>query len=180
MSFILAEREVDMRGAMDEGAAACASGLMLVDGIKGRLTTLCTHEAELGVELCELEAQHAMKMQATHKEAVQQVTAKRDAVRAAIKATENELDEAVNAPVSGGRDPTEWLPDELMLMVLERVPFATMWSGACEGVCQMSDVGAAHRERLDRACGSSEKGGGRRTRRARSRFTSREVCMRSP
>jgi len=136
MSFILAEREVDMRGAMDEGAAACASGLMLVDGIKGRLTTLCTHEAELGVELCELEAQHAMKMQATHKEAVQQVTAKRDAVRAAIKATENELDEAVNAPVSGGRDPTEWLPDELMLMVLERVPFATLWSGACERVCQ--------------------------------------------
>jgi hypothetical protein len=62
--------------------------------------------------------------------------AKREAVRAEIKAAQSELDAAVNAPVSGGRDPTEWLPDELMFMVLERVPFATLWSGACEGVCQ--------------------------------------------
>jgi hypothetical protein len=48
---------------------------------------------------------------------------------------ESELDEAVNAPVSGGRDPTEWLPDELMLTVLERLPFTTLWGGACERVC---------------------------------------------
>jgi hypothetical protein len=64
------------------------------------------------------------------------VTAKREAVCVEIKATESELDAAVNAPVCGGRDPTEWLPDELMLMVLERVQFATLWSGVCERVCQ--------------------------------------------
>jgi hypothetical protein len=82
------------------------------------------------VELSELQT-------AKKRLAMKRVKAKREAVRAEIKAAQSELDAAGNAPVSGGRDPTEWLPDELMLMVLERVPFATMWSGACEGVCQM-------------------------------------------
>ena len=77
-----------------------------------------------------------MTLEAAHKEAVERVKAKRDALRAEIKAVKSELDAAVNAPVSGGCDPTEWLPDELMLIVLERVPFATLWSGACERVCQ--------------------------------------------
>jgi WD40 repeat protein len=88
-----------------------------VNGIRERLTTLFSHEAELNAELV-------------------RVTAKREQVRAEIKAAEGELDVAINTPVSGGRDPTEWLPDELMLMVLERVPFATLWSGVCERVCQ--------------------------------------------
>jgi hypothetical protein len=61
-------------------------------------------------------------------------TSKREVVQSEIKVAESELDEAVNAPVSGGRDPTEWLPDELMLMVLERLPFTTLWGGACEHV----------------------------------------------
>jgi WD40 repeat protein len=77
-----------------------------------------------------------LTLEAAHKEAVERVKATREAVRAEIRTTKCDLDEAVNAPVSGGRDPTEWLPDELMLMVLERVLFATLWSGACERVCQ--------------------------------------------
>jgi hypothetical protein len=127
-------------GGVAAVAATPASELLeRVDGIKGRLATLCTHEVELGVELSELDVQHAIKLrelEAAHKEAVRQMSAKLEAVRAEINATESELDAAVNAPVSGGRDPTEWLPDELMLMVLERVPFATLWSGVCERACQ--------------------------------------------
>jgi WD40 repeat protein len=64
------------------------------------------------------------------------MAAKREIVHAEIKVTEGELTSAVNAPVSGGHDPTEWPPDELMLMVLERLSSAPLWSGACERVCQ--------------------------------------------
>jgi WD40 repeat protein len=119
-------------GAMkaDSGAAApdvtTANDAERVDGIKWRLATLRTHETELGVELSEL--QEAVD--------IKRVKAKRKAVRAEIKAAISELDSAVNAPVSGGRDPTEWVPDELMLMILLMLPFATLWSGACERVCQ--------------------------------------------
>jgi WD40 repeat protein len=161
-----------MGGAMIEGGAAATAAaaaptpeLVRVDRIKGRLATLCTHEAELDVELSELDVQHAIKLreleaarltlEAAHKEAVERVKAKRDAVRAEIKTTERNLDAAVNAPVSGGRDPTEWLPDELILMVLERVLFATLWSGACERVCQrwarlMESASIVRRKREER------------------------------
>jgi hypothetical protein len=107
--------------AADVAAAALNHELERVDGVKGRLATLCTHEAELGVELSELDVQHAIKLrelEAAHKEAVERVKAKREAVRAEINAAEGELNAAVNAPVSGGRDPTEWLPDELVLMIV--------------------------------------------------------------
>ena len=123
-------------------AATPASDLERVGDIKGRLNTLCTHETELDVELCarnvQLSEQQAVweRAQAAHLAAVEPVAAKREAVLAEIKVVKSELVAAINAPVSGGRDPTEWLPDELMLMVLERVPFATLWSGACERACQ--------------------------------------------
>jgi hypothetical protein len=58
------------------------------------------------------------------------------AERAVIARTRRELKAAVNTPVSGGRDPFDWLPDELLVMVLLMLPVATMWSGACERVCQ--------------------------------------------
>jgi WD40 repeat protein len=122
-----------------------------VEEIKGRLATLCSHEAELDVELSELHAAKGRK----NTSAVRRVTVKRDAVQQEIRAAESELDVAVNAPVSGGRDPTEWLPDELMLMVLERLPFATLWSGACERVCErwarlMETTSIVHRKREGR------------------------------
>ena len=91
-----------------DSAAAPSHELERVDGFKERLATLCTHEAELEVELSELDVQHAIKLrELAHKEAVENVKAKREAVRAEIKVAESELVAAVNAPVSGGRDPTE-------------------------------------------------------------------------
>ena len=67
---------------------------------------------------------------------IEQAEAEREAVRAKVAVVESLLNEAVNAPVSGGRDPTAELPDELMLLVLELLPFETLLSGACEHVCQ--------------------------------------------
>jgi hypothetical protein len=57
-------------------------------------------------------------------------------VRAEVASAESELDVLVNAPAGRGRDPFEWLPDELLVMVLVMVPLATLCSGACERVCQ--------------------------------------------
>jgi hypothetical protein len=93
-----------------------------IDGCKAQLATLFSHEAELDVEPSELESAGAK--------------AKREAVRAEIKVAESELDAAVSAPVSGGRDPTESLPDELIVMIMLMLPFATLWSGACKRVCR--------------------------------------------
>jgi WD40 repeat protein len=61
-----------------------------------------------------------------------------EVVRAQMALAEKELDALVNAPVSGGHDPFEWLPDELivmiMLMLLSEVTW--LWGGVCERVCQ--------------------------------------------
>jgi hypothetical protein len=45
------------------------------------------------------------------------------------------LDTLINAPVSGGRGPFEWLPDELIVMIMLMLPFEVLWSGVCERVC---------------------------------------------
>ena len=67
---------------------------------------------------------------------IQRLIAEREAVQAQMVLAEVELDAAVNAPVSGGRDPTDWLPDELMLAILLKLPFDALFSGACERVCR--------------------------------------------
>jgi len=64
------------------------------------------------------------------------VTAERDMVRAEAAAVQIKLDALVNAPVSGGLDPFEWLPDELLVMVFVMLPVGTLVSGACERVCR--------------------------------------------
>jgi hypothetical protein len=64
--------------------------------------------------------------------------AQRENVRVHMDAAENELNELVNAPVSGGRDPTEWLSDELMVMIIVMLPLNMMWVTAhgCGRVCR--------------------------------------------
>jgi WD40 repeat protein len=56
----------------------------------------------------------------------------REEVRGALRETEAELEAAVLAPVAGGVDPTAWLPDEILWMILVRV-----LAGVCAGwVCR--------------------------------------------
>jgi hypothetical protein len=56
----------------------------------------------------------------------------REEVRAALRETEVELETMVQAPVAGGVDPTAWLPDELLWMILVQV----LVGGTCERVCR--------------------------------------------
>jgi hypothetical protein len=111
-------------------AASSSIDAKRIKGCKEQLATLVTHEAELDAVLSEA---HQSELESAAR--TKRVTAKREAVRAEIKTAECELEVAVNAPVSGGRDPTEWLPDELIVMIMLMLPFATLWGDACKRVC---------------------------------------------
>jgi hypothetical protein len=56
----------------------------------------------------------------------------RGEVRAALAEAEAELEVEVNAPVANGVDPTEWLPEELLMAILIQVVTA----GVCGLVCR--------------------------------------------
>ena len=88
-----------------------------MDGVKARLAPLCVRDDELT-------------------EVIERAIAERVAVRAEMAAVKDELDVLISAPVSGGRDPTMWLPDELMEMIFLMMPFEVLWGGVCELVSQ--------------------------------------------
>ena len=67
---------------------------------------------------------------------IERASAEREAVRAEMASAKNKLNKLVNAPVSGGRDPTLWLPDELIEMILLKVSVEMLWGGECERVCK--------------------------------------------
>lgn len=49
---------------------------------------------------------------------------------------EADLQNALNAPVSGGVDPTEWLPDELLIIVLLKLDISTLWACRRQPPCR--------------------------------------------
>jgi hypothetical protein len=109
-----------------------------VDGVKTHLTTLHVRDAELLAVIETANAVHDAEIErarAVRDAAVERATAEREAVRAEMASAERELKALVNAPVSGGRDPFEWLPDELTVMIMLMLPFEVLWSGECERVC---------------------------------------------
>ena len=112
--------------------SAATTAVEEVDAIKARLAELCAQKKKKPTK----------------------------AERAVIAKTRRELDAAVNAPVSGGRDPTESLPDELIVMIMLMLPFATLWSGACKRVCRRWE------RLMESAPIVRRKREGRRTRRA--------------
>jgi hypothetical protein len=151
--------QTESEARVDGGGAAAAAAPSIserVDDAKSKLAALLSHEEKLDNELRELEAARNAEMKrvaakrkvpsgvvVTVPKALQTeigfswvLVSKRKEVRAHIEEVKIVLDAAVNAPVSGGRDPTQWLPDELMLMVLERLPLETLWSGSCKHVCK--------------------------------------------
>jgi WD40 repeat protein len=110
------------------GGASPATVLEHVDRVEAELAILRMRDAELNRELNVANA-------AKNKPVVKNVKAKRARVQTKIKAAEHTLCAILTAPVSGGRDPTEWLPDEMLLTVFEMLPWETLCSGACERVC---------------------------------------------
>jgi hypothetical protein len=70
------------------------------------------------------------------REAEEKVASEREGVEADMAKVECELEAAVAAPASVGRDPTSWLPDELLIVILLLLPFETLWKGRCAAVCR--------------------------------------------
>jgi hypothetical protein len=70
------------------------------------------------------------------REAEEKMASEREGVEAEIAKVESELEAAVAAPASGGRDPTLGLPDELLIVILLLLPFETLWKGQYTGVCR--------------------------------------------
>jgi hypothetical protein len=119
----------------EEALAALGPGI----GVSGK-RHIDAHARET-VDMCEVmiaradaECASAIdRAEAERATVLEQPIAELNSARAEVTAAESELDEAVNAPVSGCRDPTEWLPDELVVMIMEWLP---LWNGVCERVCQ--------------------------------------------
>jgi hypothetical protein len=102
------------------------------------LSTLHVRDAELLAVIETANAVHDAEVErarAVRDAAIERAIAERKAVRAEMASAENKLDALVHAPVSGGRDPFEWLPDELIVMIMLMLPFEVMWGGACDRVC---------------------------------------------
>jgi hypothetical protein len=115
-------------GGASENAASAATDEMTVasavdDEVAARLDTLCfldDKQATVSTAESTAEIEVAMSEHDGHA-AVACVDAQR----------------ALHAAASDdGQDRTEWLPDELMEDILLMLPIETLWSGACERVCQ--------------------------------------------
>jgi hypothetical protein len=66
------------------------------------------------------------------REQIQRAQRVRDEVAVEMTQATAELDALVEAPVSSGEDPTTWVPDELLILILLHVG----WMRGCEAVCR--------------------------------------------
>jgi WD40 repeat protein len=106
-----------------------------VDQLKEKLEQLREKLAQLAARAEAL--REAEEKMASEREGVEaEMAAVESELEAEVAAVESELEAAVAAPASGGRDPTTWLPDELLIAVLLLVPFASLWTGRCARVCR--------------------------------------------
>jgi hypothetical protein len=134
--MVLDEETVGWQGwdGVSVGVAASAE-YRHVDQLKGKLIqltarveTLRETEENLNLDkLVKLRSQRSVRMK---------MASEREGVEAEMAAVESKLEAAVAAPASGGRDPTSWLPEELLIVVLLLLPFEALWTGRCAGVCR--------------------------------------------
>ena len=79
-----------------------------------------------------------------------------------MSSPKGELGTLAGAP-GNGSDLTKQLPDELMEMIILRVPFEALWNGVCERVCQrweriVRDSTAVERRKRDGKWAAYEAG----------------------
>jgi WD40 repeat protein len=110
-----------------------------VDVVKVHMSRLHTRDEELleVIEEATAVCDAAIRRAVAERDAViERANAEREAVCAEMAPAEKLLNVRVNAPVSGRRDPFEWLPDELIVMILLMLPGDVLWGKVCERVCQ--------------------------------------------
>ena len=104
-----------------------------IEKARAAIPAACVAAVDQANSGCDVAVEQAI---ARARAVIGRATAERATVRAEVASAESELDALVNAPVSGGRDPFEGLPDELIVMIMVMMPFEVLWGGVCEGVCQ--------------------------------------------
>jgi hypothetical protein len=104
-------------------ASSAASGTVpeQIDEAKASLSQLCAREKDVAKKMAEIV--HVVNSRGHARAcALEEMMAaareERDAVQAGIRGVMMTLNALVNIPVSGGRNPTEWLPDELVILVM--------------------------------------------------------------
>lgn len=85
--------------------------------LKRRLTHLDTRDGELA-------------------EAERKIASEREELKTETERIHSEIDALVNAPVSGGRDPTLSLPDEILEYIFTLTDHDALWGGKVERVCR--------------------------------------------
>jgi hypothetical protein len=174
-TFLRMQKLVDARAvAVGSGAASAAASpapaistpaAEQVDGVKAHLTALHARDVELLAVIETANAVHDAEVErarAVRDAAIECATAEREALRAEMALTESEFGALVNAPVSGGRDPFEWLPDELIVMIMLMLPFEVLWNGTCDRVClrwaRLTESAPVKRRKRDGRWAAYEKG----------------------
>lgn len=122
------------RNAFTRGAADVDVRTLLPD-LRRRRDEL-SHELQAGLAAVEQLRAEVDRENQAGLAAVERLLADVNEVRSALASAQREHDALINAPVSGGRDPFEWLPDELLVVIFSMLPLTTLCSGACERVCR--------------------------------------------
>jgi hypothetical protein len=117
------EKRSGTGGAGDAAATIDASETPAQAGI----TAIKTRIAELNRRDAE-----ALEQIERGEEQIQREQRVRDEVAVEMTQAKAELDTLVAAPIPSGEDPTAWLPDELLILILLQVG----WARGCEAVCR--------------------------------------------
>jgi hypothetical protein len=131
------EETAGWRGGGESVGFEASAEYRHVDDLKEKLTRLASRvetlrEAEENLNLDKV----VLRSRSQQRSVRIKMASEREGVEAEVTGAESELEAAVAAPVGGGRDPTSWLPDELLMVILLLLPFETLWKGRCTGVCR--------------------------------------------
>jgi WD40 repeat protein len=111
----------------DEVGDAAAAIAVCETPAQAAITAIKTRIAELNRRDTE-----ALEQIERGREQIQREQRVRDEVAVEMNQANAELDALVAAPIPAGVDPTAWLPDELLILILLQVG----WGRGCEAVCR--------------------------------------------
>jgi WD40 repeat protein len=123
----MAGRRREKRGPKEGVDDAAAAVVVCETPAQAATTAIKTRIAELNRRDTE-----ALEQIERLREQIQREERVRDEVAVEMTQANTELDTMVAAPIPSGEDPTAWLPDELLILILLQVG----WMRGCDAVCR--------------------------------------------
>jgi WD40 repeat protein len=135
--MVLDEETAGWRGDGVSVGVEASAEYRHVDQLKEKLTRLASRvealrEAEENLNLDKV----VLRSRSQQRSVRIKMASEREGVEGEMAEVESELEAAVAAPAGGGRDPTSWLPDELLMVIVLLLPFETLWKGQYTAVCR--------------------------------------------